>query len=104
DHTSAPRRTDRGDRPAYGGPQRSERNDRPGYAGPRRDDRGSRPAYGERRDGRPPFRRDSDTPTRRVADPVRRDRHEGRHFDERRHDLPEQPRTFEEAEAERAQA
>ncbi|WP_246136272.1 DEAD/DEAH box helicase, partial [Knoellia locipacati] len=65
---------------------------------------GGKPAYGERRDGRPPFRRDSDTPSRRVADPVRRDRHEGRHFDEHRHDLPEQPRTFEEAEAERAQA
>ncbi|MFC7489387.1 MULTISPECIES: DEAD/DEAH box helicase [unclassified Knoellia] len=107
--TSAPRRDDRperGDRPAYGSPQRGERNARPGYAGPRRDDRterSSRPAYGERRDGRPPFRRDSDTPVRRVADPVRRDRHEGRHFDERRNDLPEQ-RTFEEAEAERAQA
>ena len=107
DRASAPRRDDRddrGDRPAYGGPQRSERNDRPGYAGPRRDDRGSRPTYGERRDGRPPFRREGDSPARRVADPVRRDRHEGRHYDERRHDLPEQPRTFEEAEAERAQA
>ncbi len=111
--STAPRRDDRGDRgdrggrgdrPAYGGPQRSERNDRPGYAGPRRDDRGSRPTYGERRDGRPPFRREGDSPARRVADPVRRDRHEGRHYDERRHDLPEQPRTFEEAEAERAQA
>ena len=107
DRSSAPRRDDRGsrgDRPAYGGPQRSERNERPGYAGPRRDDRGSRPAYGERREGRAPFRREGDSPTRRVADPVRRDRHEGRHYDERRHDLPEQPRTFEEAEAERAQA
>ncbi|WP_353953155.1 DEAD/DEAH box helicase [Knoellia sp. S7-12] len=106
--TSAPRRDDRGDRPAYGSPDRGDRNARPGYAGPRRDDRnerGSRPTstYGERREGRPPFRRDSDSPTRRVADPVRRDRHEGRHYDERRHDLPEQ-RTFEEAEAERAQA
>ena len=82
---------------------RDTRGDRPAY-GQRRDDRGGKPAYGERRDGRPPFRRDSDTPSRRVADPVRRDRHEGRHFDEYRHDLPEQPRTFEEAEAERAQA
>ena len=104
--TSAPRRDDRGDRPAYGSPQRGERNARPGYAGPRREDRSersSRPPYGERRDGRPPFRRDNDNTPRRVADPVRRDRHEGRHLDERRHDLPEQ-RTFEEAEAERAQA
>ncbi|MDT0214619.1 DEAD/DEAH box helicase [Rothia sp. ARF10] len=108
-------RSDRGDRPAYGqrrddrgesrgGYQgRGDRGDRPAH-GQRRDDRGSRPAYGERRDGRPPFRREDDRPARRVADPVRRDRHEGRHFDEHRHDLPEQPRTFEEAEAERAQA
>ena len=106
------RRDDRGERPAYGqrrddsrgGYQgRNDRGERPAY-GQRRDDRGSRPAYGERRDGRPPFRREDDRPARRVADPVRRDRHEGRHYDEHRHDLPEQPRTFEEAEAERAQA
>jgi superfamily II DNA/RNA helicase len=107
------RRDDRSDsRGARGGyqgrDQRSDsrgdsRGERPAY-GQRRDDRGSsRPAYGERREGRPPFRRDNDTPSRRVADPVRRDRHEGRHFDEHRHDL-DQPRTFEEAEAERAQA
>ena len=122
DDRSESRGDSRGDRPAYGqrGDDRSDsrggfkgrdqrsdsrgdsRGDRPAY-GQRRDDRGSRPTYGERREGRPPFRRDNDTPTRRVADPVRRDRHEGRHFDEHRHDL-EQPRTFEEAEAERAQA
>ncbi|KGN34821.1 RNA helicase [Knoellia sinensis KCTC 19936] len=108
------RRDDRGERPAYGQrrddrgesrgfQRRDDRGERPAY-GQRRDDRGSRPAYGERRDGRPPFRRDDDRPARRVADPVRRDRHEGRHYDEHRNDLPDAPRTFEEAEAERAQA
>ncbi|CAN7373856.1 DEAD/DEAH box helicase [Knoellia sp. LjRoot47] len=94
-------REDRGE--SRGFQRRDDRGERPAY-GQRRDDRGSRPAHGERRDGRPSFRRDDDRPARRVADPVRRDRHEGRHYDERRHDLPEQPRTFEEAEAERAQA
>ncbi|KRE43601.1 DEAD/DEAH box helicase [Knoellia sp. Soil729] len=113
DQRSDSRGDSRGERPAYG-QRRDDRSESRGYQGrdtrgerpahgQRRDDRGSRPAYGERREGRPPFRRDSDTPARRVADPVRRDRHEGRHFDEHRHDL-EQPRTFEEAEAERAQA
>ena len=84
-----PERTDR-----Y---QRSDRNDR--YE---RSDRNDRYERSERRESwdRPrshrPERRDWPERGPRVADPVRRDRHEGRHA------VP--PRTFEEAEAERAEA
>ncbi|PRY63171.1 superfamily II DNA/RNA helicase [Knoellia remsis] len=94
-------RYDRSERPAY----RQNRDDRPRT--PNRPARGERPAYGQKSFGRKPWEdrdRDRDRPMRRVADPVRRDRHEGRHYDEHRYDLPEQPRTFEEAEAERAEA
>ena len=99
-----PRRDDREDRPA-----RSERDDRPRRF--ERDDRGSdRPRF--QRDDRPRrFDRD-DRPRRfdrddrsgdrqryqRVADPIRRDRHEGRHL------TPEPEVTFEEREAQRAEA
>ena len=99
-----PRRDDREDRPA-----RFERDDRPRRF--ERDDRGSdRPRF--QRDDRPRrFDRD-DRPRRfdrddrsgdrqryqRVADPIRRDRHEGRHL------TPEPEVTFEEREAQRAEA
>ncbi|QKE85442.1 DEAD/DEAH box helicase [Arthrobacter sp. NEB 688] len=107
-----PRRDDRGQRDER--PQRFERDDRPRRDDrfqrderPQRDDRPRRWVSGdgeERRVHRPhderPRRERGDRPFRerspRVADPVRRDRHEGRHV--------EQPRSFEDAEAERAEA
>ena len=105
-----PRRSDRGERR---GPARDDRDDRGGDRPRRfdRDDRGSdRPRF--QRDDRPRrFDRD-DRPRRfdrddrsgdrpryqRVADPIRRDRHEGRHL------TPEPEVTFEEREAQRAEA
>ncbi|MBM6400865.1 DEAD/DEAH box helicase [Phycicoccus sp. MQZ13P-5] len=126
DRDDRPRRDDRGDRPRF------ERDDRPRFRRedrddrPRRDDRDDRPAR-EQREDRPrrwvsgerderhvhrphdgrPRRERGDRPVRdrapRVADPVRRDRHEGRHA-ERPWERDERPRTFEDAEAERAEA
>ncbi|HQF03973.1 MAG TPA: DEAD/DEAH box helicase [Phycicoccus sp.] len=97
-----PKRFDRDDRPARSydrddRPKRFERDDRP-----KRYERDDRPRRFER-DDRPQrsFNRD-DRPRRepRVADPIRRDRHEGRHLTE----APFAPQSFEEAEAERAEA
>ena len=97
-------RPERGERREFGGRsqgssrfERPERTDR--Y---QRNDRTDRYERSERRESwnRPrshrPERRDWPERGPRVADPVRRDRHEGRHA------VP--PRTFEEAEAERAEA
>jgi superfamily II DNA/RNA helicase len=97
-------RPERGERREFGGRsqgssrfERRERTDR--YE---RSDRTDRYERSERRESwdRPrshrPERRDWPERGPRVADPVRRDRHEGRHA------VP--PRTFEEAEAERAEA
>ncbi|MBM6404344.1 DEAD/DEAH box helicase [Phycicoccus sp. CSK15P-2] len=90
------------DRPRVERPERRERSDR-------REDRrrdGERPRHTQRpHDGRPRRER-GERPVRdrgpRVADPARRDRHEGRHADRGWDD--ERPMSFEEAEAERAEA
>ena len=90
DRSDRPRRFDRDDRPQ----RRFDRDDRPR----RFEDRSDRPRRSDR-DERP--RREP-----RVADPVRRDRHEGRHLSSSHdggHDHEPQ-RTFAEAEAERAEA
>ncbi|MGG5259319.1 DEAD/DEAH box helicase [Phycicoccus avicenniae] len=96
-------RVQRDDRPRRD--ERTERSDRPRF------ERDDRPARTERHVHRPhderPRRERGDRPVRdrapRVADPVRRDRHEGRHA-ERPWERDERPRTFEDAEAERAEA
>ncbi|WP_030527538.1 DEAD/DEAH box helicase [Phycicoccus jejuensis] len=103
-----PRRDDRFQRDER--PARVQREDRPQRF--EREDRPRRWVSGdgeERRVHRPhderPRRERGDRPFRerspRVADPVRRDRHEGRHVEQRGY---EAPRSFEEAEAERAEA
>ena len=97
-------RPERGERREFGGrSQGSSRFDRPERTDRyERSDRTDRYERSERRESwdRPrshrPERRDWPERGPRVADPVRRDRHEGRHA------VP--PRTFEEAEAERAEA
>ena len=113
DREDRPKRFEREDRPARSldrddRPQRSfNRDDRPARSfdrddRPKRYERDDRPRRFER-DDRPQrsFNRD-DRPRRepRVADPIRRDRHEGRHLTE----APFAPQSFEEAEAERAEA
>ncbi len=112
DRDERPKRFDRADRPA----RSFERDDRPARSfdrddRPKRFDRDDR-AQRDDRDGRPQraFGRDDrlrrfdrdDRPRRdpRVADPIRRDRHEGRHLTE----APYAPHSFEDAEAERAEA
>ncbi|HMM93940.1 MAG TPA: DEAD/DEAH box helicase [Phycicoccus sp.] len=105
-----PRRDDRGARPRVERDDRPRREDRPRVE---REDRPRRWVSDreERHVHRPhderPRRERGDRPVRertpRVADPVRRDRHEGRHA-ERPWERDEQPRTVEDAEAERAEA
>ncbi|PKW27112.1 DEAD/DEAH box helicase [Phycicoccus duodecadis] len=122
----------RSERPSYQRDDRPARSERPSYQRDDRPARSERPSYQRddrpARSERPPFRRDDrpahrphderprrergDRPVRdytpRVADPVRRDRHEGRHADrfrdDRFRDDAERPRSFEDAEAERAEA
>ncbi len=109
ERTDRPARFERTERPRFerdDRPRRDERTDRP-----RRDERTDRPARAERHVHRPhderPRRERGDRPVRdrtpRVADPVRRDRHEGRHA-ERPWERDDRQRAFEDAEAERAEA
>ncbi|NHA69209.1 DEAD/DEAH box helicase [Phycicoccus sp. CMS6Z-2] len=93
---------DRDDRPRYDRDDRRPVRDRDERPRRDREDRPPRRPHDER-----PRRERGDRPYRertpRVADPARRDRHEGRHAD-RPWEREEQPRTFEDAEAERAEA
>jgi superfamily II DNA/RNA helicase len=86
------------DRGSEGRRPEARRNDRPREDG--RSDRRREDRHGHRPHDARPRRERGERPVRdrspRVADPVRRDRHEGRHA--------EQPVTFEEAEAQRAEA
>ncbi len=112
----------RDDRPSARRDERpsARRDERPAFRrddrredGRREDGRGERPEarHEERHVHRPhderPRRERGERPVRdrapRVADPVRRDRHEGRHA-EKPWERDERPRSFEDAESERAEA